>query len=136
MTSPRGLQVSGRPADLPELWARAAFVGFGRAFTEYLDEFYAIPAQSALDIPPPEGIQAEYRAFLAATVETLALDYRLRVPDWALTEILPEAICWEAFRKAIPEAALDEMKDAITQQTPTVFRQHGIHVRANVLRRV
>lgn len=136
MTTPRGLQASGRPGDIPELWDRAAFVGFGRAFTDYLDEFYAIPAQAALDIPPPEGTQAEYRAFLAATVETLALDHGFRVPDWALTEILPEAICWEAFRKIIPSQTLTEMKDAIAHHAPTVFRQHGIHVRANVLRRV
>lgn len=133
--TPRGMAVTGRPGDLGELWARAAHVGFGRAFTEFLDEFYSSPSEVALATPPPEGVAAEYRAFLAAAAETLALDFGLPAPSWAFDEILPQTICWEEFRKAIPAESVEEMRPIITRQTPTVFRQHGISVRANILKR-
>lgn len=124
------------PTTLADLWVQAARVGFGRAFTGFLDEFYSCPTAEALATPPPEGAPAEYRAFLAAVAETLALDFGFQAPTWAFEEILPEAICWEEFRNVLPKDALTKLRPIIARQTPTVFRQHGIHVRANVLRRV
>jgi hypothetical protein len=136
----RGLAHSGRPGDMLEfyhIWRKA---GFARAFNEFLDEFYTCPVQSALDAEPPHGLDPEFRAFLAAVVESLALDWDFEVPEWCHRDNakLEVPICWELFRNGSNYHPEDRERIAtlVARDTPTVFRQHGIHVRANVLKRV
>ena len=139
-TMKRGLAYAGRPGDMQELFTHWRQVGFRRAFAEFLDEFYVCPAQEALDVPPPPGVEPEFRAFLAATVETLALDWGFSVPAWAQAQdaILDTPICWEIWRAPSTYHPEDRERIAriVEKEAPTVFRQHGILVRANVISRV
>ena len=138
-TAGRGLAHSGRPGDMGELWQVWRKRGFRAGFSEFLDEFYLHPSAGALDTAPPNGIDPEYRAFLAATCETLALDHQIPVPEWTqrVNATLDTPICWELFRGTAPCHPNDRetLTEIIAQSTPEVFRRHGILVRANVLSR-
>ena len=139
-TAKRGMAYAGRPGDMQELFTHWRQVGFKRAFSEFLDEFYTCPAQEALDAEPPAGIEPEFRAFLAATVETLALDWGYTVPVWtqAPSAVLATPICWEIWRAPSTYHPEDRERIAriVEKEAPTIFRQHGILVRANVISRV
>ena len=136
----RGFAHSGRPGTIPELLTHGATVGFSRAFAEFLDEFYVCPAQSALDPEPPAGVDPEFRAFLAAVVESLALDWGFNTPAWATAPdtCLGTPICWEIWRAPSTYHPDDRerIQKIVERETPTIFKQHGIHVRANILKRV
>lgn len=138
--SQRGLDYAGRPGDMAELFIQWRKVGFARAFGEYLDEFYTCPAQEALDPEPPSGIEPEFRAFLAAVVESLALEWEFNVPEWCQREntVLTNPICWEVWRAPSTYHPDDRerIRRIVEKEAPTVFKQHGILVRANVLSRI
>lgn len=131
----RGLAFSGRPGDMQEFFDVWRLRGFAASFSDFLHEWYASPCAEALKVPPPRKVQPEFRAFLAAVVETLALDHGFEVPDWCFA---PEArleapICWEVFRC---DENHRDLRPIELRSTPTIFRQHGIYVKANVLSHV
>lgn len=131
----RGLAFAGRPGDLQELFTHAEKVGFDRAFSEFLDEFYVAPVQSALDVPVPPTQGPEVRAFLAATVEELAQEWGFKVPEWVRGEVLPSPIVWEIHRGVLPPESAAKVSAIVGRSTPPTFRKHGILVRASVLTR-
>ena len=129
-----------RPGNMVELMDHWRKLGFSRAFVDYLDEFRARPSQRALDPEPPSGVDPEFRAFLAATVESLAHAHGLKIPGWTQrpNARLQTPVCWELFRRSRDYAPedYDQITQATERVTPPVFRQHGILVKANVLQRV
>ena len=131
----RGLAFSGRPGDLQELFTHAKKVGFDRAFSEFLDEFYVAPVQAALDVPAPADQPAETRAFLAAACEELAREWGFKIPDWVHAEVLPSPIVWEIHRGILPAESAAKVAAIVGKLTPPTFRRHGILVRASVLTR-
>ena len=121
-----------RPKTLAEV-ARLALAGdsFDRCLANFLDEFYAAPAASALAETPP--VLAPSRgelgrvqdAYLAATAEELARQYNLTLPAWTLAEERKLHRPWFASSLA-----------ALLLESPAGFRARNLFVSENALSRV
>ena len=125
-----------RPRTLAEV-AQLALQGdsFDRCLANFLDEFYAAPADAALQEPPallapqlgePGKVQD---AYLAATAEELARRFALRFPDWTGSEARALHRPWFAS----PLAAL---RAVLLLESPPAFRARNLFVSENALSRV
>lgn len=139
-TPKRGLSYSGRPGNMLELFKSWRQRGFATSFSEFLDEFKQSPDPAALQEEPPHGIPQEYRAFLAATCEMLAVSAGFPVPEWCNrpNAVLPEPVCWDLFRSSTlchPDDR-ETYSAKVAMDTPAPFKRRGILVRASVLSRI
>ncbi len=129
----RGIAHSGRPGTLPELVALIPTRGLGRAFSEFLDEFYRIPSPEAVELPPTEA-DPKTRAFLAGLADALCEIMGWTAPAWVAEEVVSPPVIWEVHHGALPDTP--RVHAAIQKLAHPTFRRHGILVRPSVLSRV
>ena len=108
---------------------------FDRCLANFLDEFYAAPADTALQEPPAllaprfGELGKLQDAYLAATAEELARRFSLRFPDWTGSEARALHRPWFAS----PLAAL---RAVLLLESPPAFRARNLFVSENALSRV
>lgn len=119
-----------RPRSLAEAARRAGKAGdvYG-LLREFLDHFYAHPGDRRNAILEEPALLADpvANAYLAATAEHLALQYRLPVPHWTAE---PERFLHEAHFGG-PEG----MKAMLLVESPLAFRRRMLFVDYDPLRR-
>ena len=124
-----------RPNSLKEV-AELAGQGepFDLCFRNFLDEFYAAPAETLLAEQPPllgpafDEIGRVWDAYLAAAAEELARSYQFRMPSWIAGDARRLHIPWFAS----PLAAL---RAALLLESPPAFRSRNLFVSGNALNR-
>ncbi len=120
------------------LGAIAQFVAqgdsFDRCFSNFLDEFYALPNASALADEPallaPElgnlgGIQ---NAYLAAAAEELARKFSLPQPEW-------KSATSRRLRRPWFASPLASLRAVLLLESPSGFRSRNLFVSENALSR-
>ena len=102
---------------------------FDAALREFLDTFYAEPAQrNAALQQPPVAIDDLHDAYLAATAEHLARCHDLAVPEWS------ESHGWN-LRRPFFAGGLESLKARLTVESPAAFRRRLLFVSKNALSR-
>jgi hypothetical protein len=106
---------------------------FSFVLRNFLDAFRASPAYAALADEPgllsgslPEGATVD--AYLAATAESLAEEFRLPEPAWVRSEARRLRRPWFA----VPWSGL---RAVLLQESPAAFRSRNLFVSANALSR-
>jgi hypothetical protein len=107
---------------------------FDRCLANFLDEFYAAPNPDALACSPPllaptfgEAGQVQ-DAYLAATAEALACDYRFPVPAWTAVETRKLHRPWFA-------SSLAALRAVLLLESPPAFRSRNLFISQNALSR-
>jgi hypothetical protein len=124
-----------RPKTLLEV-AQLAMDGddFDRGLANFLDDFYAAPTAVALSIEPvllapTAGELGRVRdAYLAATAEKLACDYKFPVPEWTGSEDRKLHHPWFA-------SSLASLRTVLLLESPAAFRSRNIFISENALLR-
>jgi hypothetical protein len=124
-------EVSQRPDSLLEV-SRRVVEGtqtFDPAVREFLDEFYSRPIDRQRSIQmQPELIDDVKDAYLAATAEYLASNYRLEMPGWVECHGRP-------LRRAFFAGGLESLKAILTVESPAAFRRRLLFVGKDALDR-
>lgn len=124
--------MSLRPTSLAELAKRVkGGEDFSVLFREFLDAFYATPAEDqrgALSAEPPR-IDVLHDAWLGATAEELSKRNALPVPTWT------EDPC-RFMTRAYFAGGLESLKPILLVESPSAFRRRQLFVSANALSRV
>lgn len=125
-----------RPQSLAEV---ARLVVHGQSFdfclANFLDEFYAHPAQSRLDEEPEpmrltQGEFGQLRdAYLAATAAELARMHGFPCPAWTDND-------HRSLRKPWFASSLSSLRAVLIHESPVGFRARNLFVSANALSRV
>jgi hypothetical protein len=89
---------------------------------EFLDVFYTTPTKdkfATLKDEPPLAANAYFDAYMGATAEYLAYEYKIEIPRWAFAK--------ERFlRKPVFPCGLDGMKTYLLCSTPSSFERRMI----------
>lgn len=134
--APRGLAGGyHQPGDMVEFCQMLPEHGWDWTLGSYLDHFRALPNRAALDVTPGLELQGYRRAFMAATVSTIAQERGWPVPTWTEepSTFLASPTCEEAegFDSETREAYLQ----AVEAKTPAEFWRRNILVSDNCLTR-
>jgi len=119
------------PRTLHEVSLRASSgeQAFDPALREFLDHFYANPAEREASLhAQPIPLDDLRDAYLGATAEHLARRYHLDVPTWSETYGL-------ALRQPFFAGGLESLKALLTVESPTAFRRRMLFVSKNALDR-
>ena len=122
---------SRRPRTIREVSIRAGngTQAFDVALREFLDTFYAEPAQRDAALrEPPVPIDDLHDAYLAATAEHLARCHDLAVPQWSESHGL-------SLRRPFFAGGLESLKARLTVESPAAFRRRLLFVSKNALSR-
>jgi hypothetical protein len=121
-----------RPRTLNEV-SRRVLSGdqeFSDALAEFLDTFY-LGTEEDRDFAirgRPMPIDPVSDAYLSATAEHLALQYKLEVPDWSYKQ-------GHALRKPQFFGGFESLKAILIAESPLAFRRRMLFVSANALHR-
>jgi hypothetical protein len=122
---------SRRPRSLHDvsLRVRDGAQAFGAALREFLDHFYANPADRKASLrAQPVPLDNLRDAYLAATAEHLSACHDLSVPAWS-----------ETYGLALPRpffaGGLESLKALLTVESPAAFRRRMLFVSKNALSR-
>jgi hypothetical protein len=124
-----------RPKTLAEVAERVLDGdSFDLSLREFLDGFYSQPDQSAL-VTEPHALRDKvtahgeiFDAYLAATAETLACQYRLDTPSWAYAPTRQLHHPWFALNLA-------SLRAVLLWESPPAFRSRNLFVSENALSR-
>ncbi len=124
-----------RPKSLEEVGTLTARGdSFDRCLANFLDEFYAAPTPSALEVAPPLLAPMDLEmgrirdAYLAATAEELARRMNLPTPRWAAAEERRLHLQWFA-------SPLASLRAVLLLESPPAFRSRNLFVSENALSR-
>jgi hypothetical protein len=122
---------SRRPRTIHEVSVRASNGEqvFDPALREFLDHFYANPAERVESLhAQPMPLDDLRDAYLGATAEHLARRYDLPIPAWSETYGM-------ALRRPFFAGGLESLKALLTVESPTAFRRRMLFVSKNALDR-
>lgn len=109
--------------------ARDELRSFDARLREFLDHFYANPAQRLAAIErEPLGLDDLRDAYLAATAEHLARCHDLPIPDWVETH-------GRALVRPHFAGGLESLKALLTVESPLAFRRRMLFVSKDALSR-
>jgi hypothetical protein len=120
-----------RPRSLHDVSVRAGNgeQAFDAALHEFLDHFYANPAEREASLrAQPMPLDDLRDAYLAATAEHLATCHGLDVPPWTET-------CGLSLRQPFFAGGLESLKVLLTVESPAAFRRRLLFVSKNALSR-
>jgi hypothetical protein len=124
-----------RPKSLAEVVSLAASgESFDLCLANFLDEFYASPCQEALEkapalLAPTMGEIGSVRdAYVAATAEELARNFKLILPRWTEDESRKLHSPWFA-------STLASLRAVLIHESPPGFRSRNLFVSENALSR-
>jgi hypothetical protein len=124
-----------RPKSLAEVVnLAAAGESFDLCLANFLDEFYAGPCQEALEkspalLAPKFGDIGSVRdAYVAATAEELARNFKLILPRWTEHESRKLHYPWFA-------STLASLRAVLIHESPPGFRSRNLFVSENALSR-
>ena len=123
--------LSRRPATLAEVSRRvlAGQQSFDPAVREFLDEFYAHPADRMMALSEQPALIDDVKdAYLAAVAEHLASMYQLPMPAWIDAHGRP-------LKRAFFAGGLESLKAILTVESPAAFRRRLLFVGRDALDR-
>jgi hypothetical protein len=125
-SGPRGLDVTGRPANYRELGEALKTKNWELAWGDFLHEFYAFRDASFFFEEPPVQLSPTYRVLLAGVAEYLCKKFEMPCPEWVEKSdyFLDELRDWH--EELVPEPELTQLREEHKAQSDPAFIRRNL----------